>query len=234
LDRNAASGRQCDAEQFFALQREAVEELVKHHESSAAWVEVTQHHSITDWQYRKARKNQKGGVLINLSPSGRVEIREGLAKTKIGKETAEAVAENPAAPAKSKAAHSKALCQTVAHHKTAAVAAVVLLSPRAAQEVMIVRMLKDFSPHGAFRSLAKESDPQGAYRVLEDAALRFAGRFGFAVEDGEKVWDVFPPPFTARGIAITASSLMEKAAAPTARWSPRPKPRASTTRKFRS
>ena len=49
-----------DAEQFMALQKEAVAELVKHHEESAAWVEVTQGWHIPEWQYRKARKNQKG------------------------------------------------------------------------------------------------------------------------------------------------------------------------------
>ena len=61
-----------DAEQFFALQREAVAELVKHHEASAAWVDLTESYSIPDWQYRKAGKREKKGVLINLSPSGRV------------------------------------------------------------------------------------------------------------------------------------------------------------------
>ena len=35
----------------------------------------------------KARKNQKGGVLINLLPSGRVEVREGLARAKIETES---------------------------------------------------------------------------------------------------------------------------------------------------
>jgi hypothetical protein len=86
-----------------ALQKEAVAALVKHHEESSAWVEVTEAYHIPDWQFRKARKNQKWGVLINLAPSGRVEIREGLAKVRIEKETAKATAENPAAPVKVKA-----------------------------------------------------------------------------------------------------------------------------------
>ncbi len=101
-----------DAEQFFALQKEAVEELRKHHEASAAWVTVTEEYRLSDWQYRKARKNQKSGVLINLSPSGAVEIREGLVRPKIEKKTAEAIAENPIAPVKVKAAYSAPLCRT--------------------------------------------------------------------------------------------------------------------------
>jgi hypothetical protein len=82
-----------DAEQFFALQKEAVEELRKHHEASAAWVKVTEDYRLSDWQYRKAKKKEKGGVLINRSPSGAVEIREGLVKHEIEPETAEAIAE---------------------------------------------------------------------------------------------------------------------------------------------
>jgi ParB family transcriptional regulator, chromosome partitioning protein len=105
-----------DAEQFMALQKDAVAALVKHHEESSAWVEVTQGWHIPEWQYRKARKNHKGGVLINLAPSGRVEVREGLARVRIEKETAKAIAENPAAPVKMKAAYAKPLCGYIAHH----------------------------------------------------------------------------------------------------------------------
>ncbi|MGH6677398.1 MAG: ParB/RepB/Spo0J family partition protein, partial [Bradyrhizobium sp.] len=51
-----------DAGQFMALQRDAVAELVKHHEASVAWVEVTEAYQVPEWQFRKARKNKKGGV----------------------------------------------------------------------------------------------------------------------------------------------------------------------------
>jgi ParB family transcriptional regulator, chromosome partitioning protein len=185
-----------DVEEFWTLQRGAVAALKQHHEERAAWVDVTEGWHVPEWKYRKARKNQKSGVLINLAPSGRVEIREGLLRPKIEKETAEAIAENPVAPAKVKAAYPKSLCACIAHHKAAAVADILLSSPRAAQEVMIVRMLKNFRPHGSFEALAKEADPQGAYRVLQGQALQFAGRFGFVIEEGESVWDSFPPPFT--------------------------------------
>ncbi len=182
-----------DAEQFFALQKEAVAELVKHHEASAAWVELTEAHSIPEWQYRKARKKESKGVLINLSPSGRVDIREGLAKTEIEKETAKAVTENPAAPPKAKAAYSKPLCEYIAHHKTLAVAEILLSSPRAAQEVMTVQKLEEFRLHGAVKALAKEAEPQSAYRVLEAQATQFAAKLGITIEEGESVWDSFPP-----------------------------------------
>jgi ParB family chromosome partitioning protein len=185
-----------DHEQFHALQREAVAALVKHHEEQAAWVEVTFEHAPREWQFRKARKNQKSGVLINLAPSGRVEVREGLVKPKIEKETAKALAENPIAPLRAKAAYSKSLCASIAHHKAAAVGEILLASPRAAQEFFIVRTLKDFRPHESFRALAKETEPQGAYRVLEGQARHFAERFGFEIGESESVWENFPPRFT--------------------------------------
>lgn len=185
-----------DAEQFFRLQREAVEELRQHHEATAAWVKVTEEYRLPEWQYRKASRKQKSGVVINLSPSGHVEVREGLVPHRIEKQTAEAIAENPIAPKKAKAAYSKTLCGYIAHHKTAAVAQTLLVNARAAQEVMVVRMLKGFQPHEAFKALSKEADPQGAYRALEEQARTFAGKLGFTIEERESVWDCLPPTFT--------------------------------------
>jgi ParB family chromosome partitioning protein len=184
-----------DAEQFFRLQKAAVAELYRHHLESAAWVELTEGYRIPEWQYRKARKNQKGGVLINLSPSGAVEIREGLVKQKIEAETEEAIAENPIAPPKAKAAYSAPLCRYIAHHKTAAVAEILLASPRTAQEVLIVHTLKSLHLHEAFATFGKEAETQSAYRVLEEQALCFATKLGFEIGEGESVWSSFPPPF---------------------------------------
>ncbi|NJO33215.1 MAG: ParB/RepB/Spo0J family partition protein [Rhodospirillales bacterium] len=72
-----------DAEEFFRLQKEAVEKLAQDHAGKSAWVEVTEGYRIQDWQYDEAPEGEPGGVLINLSPSGKVEIREGLVKREI-------------------------------------------------------------------------------------------------------------------------------------------------------
>ena len=183
-----------DAEQFLTLQKEAVAQLVKHHEASAAWVELTESHHIPDWQYRKASKRQKGGVLINLSPSGRVEIREGLAKRSIDRKTAAETMEHPAAPPKRKAAYSSALCAHIAHHKTAAVQEMLLASPRKVREVSVVERLMKFKPHEAIPSLAKESEAQSAYAVLEGLARQFATKLGCAIEEGEPAWKQLRSP----------------------------------------
>ena len=82
-------------EEFLRLQKEAVERLVKHHEANAAWVEVTESHRMPGWQYREADEGELGGVLINLSPTGRVDIREGLVKREIERHTAEETADGP-------------------------------------------------------------------------------------------------------------------------------------------
>jgi ParB/RepB/Spo0J family partition protein len=85
-----------DAEQFFNLQREAVQQLAAEYGQSAAWVEVTDSYRIPDWQYDEAPEGEQGGVLINLSPSGVVEIREGLLRPELDEETREQTAQHPA------------------------------------------------------------------------------------------------------------------------------------------
>jgi hypothetical protein len=69
----------------------------------------------------------------------------------------------------------------------------LLASPRTAQEVMVTAMLANFKLHPAFTALAKEGEPQSAYRVLEAQARQFAVKLGCLVEDGASVWTSFPP-----------------------------------------
>ncbi len=182
-----------DAEQFFALQKDAVAELVSRHAQSAAWVETTEAYRIPDWQYDEAGEGEAGGVLINLSPSGKVEIREGLTKRIIDRATAEATADHPLAPKKSKAAYSAPLCRYIAWHKSAAVQEVLLCDPRKVKEVAVIDRLKNLVPHEAVMALAKSAEPQGAYKVIEAQASHFAAKLGFEVESDESVWVAFPP-----------------------------------------
>jgi ParB family transcriptional regulator, chromosome partitioning protein len=182
-----------DAEAFFRLQNEAIVELVKHHEASAAWVEVTEGYRIPDWQYREAEEGEQGGVLINLSPTGQVDIREGLAKRDIDRHTAEEIAGNPIAPHKQKAAYSSVLCAYIAHHKTAAVQELLLACPRKAKEVAVVDRLMRLRPHEAMTALAKEAEPQSAYAVIEGQVRQFAAKLGFAVEAETPIWTQLDP-----------------------------------------
>lgn len=182
-----------DADEFFRLQKEAVAQLAKHHEASAAWVEVTEDYRMPDWQYREAEEDERGGVLINLSPTGRVDIREGLVKRDIDRQTAEETADNPIVPRKPKAAYSAVLCGYIAHHKTAAVQELLLACPRKAKEVAVVDRLLQLHPHEAMTALVKEAEPQSAYAVLEGQVRQFAAKLGFVIEAEVSLWAQFPP-----------------------------------------
>jgi hypothetical protein len=121
---------------------------------------VTDSYRIPDWQYRVAEEGEQDGVLINLSPTGRVDVREGLVRRDIDRETAEETADNPIAPRKPKAAYSAVLCAYIAHHKTAAVQELLLACPRKAKEVAVVDRLMQLRPHAAMMAAAKEAEPQ--------------------------------------------------------------------------
>lgn len=60
-------------------------------------------------------------------------------------------------------------------------------------EVLTVQTLKGLRIHPAFATLAKEPGGQTAYAVIEVQAKTFASKLGFAIEDGESVWNCFPP-----------------------------------------
>jgi ParB family transcriptional regulator, chromosome partitioning protein len=183
-----------DADQFFRLQNEAIVQLVKNHEESAAWVEVTEGYRIPDWQYREAEEAEQGGVLINLSPTGRVDVREGLVKREIERHTAEETADNPIAPRKPKAAYSSVLCGYIAHHKTAAVQELLLACPRKAKEVAVLDRLMHYRPHEALTALEKEEKPQHAYVMIDGQVRQFAAKLGFAIEADKSLWAQFPHP----------------------------------------
>jgi ParB family chromosome partitioning protein len=182
-----------DVEQFHELQRMAVEKLADEHREKAAWVEVTNAYNIPNWQYRPAKKKEKGGVLINLSPTGKVEVREGLVPHNIDKATRDETAENPLAE-RTKATYTAPLCRYIAHHKSAAVQEILLSNPRKAREVAAVKSLIALRPHACLTALAQEDDPQTAYKVLDAHARLHAQRLAITVEDDDLVWNQFPRP----------------------------------------
>lgn len=184
-----------DTEQFCALQKEAVLALAEDYRNRAAWVEVTEDWSLRDWQYEEAPEGEPGGVLINVTPRGIVEIREGLMRPELDEDTAEALAENPIAPPKAKPFYAAPLRRMLACHKSMAVQEMLLSSPRTAKELAAVRSFVELDLHTCIAALSKEEDPQGAYRVLETQARHFAAKLDLAPDTDETVWSVFPPMF---------------------------------------
>lgn len=193
-----------DAEQFYKLQKEAVEALARHHEQCAAWVEVTEHWSIQGWQYREAEEGETGGVLINLSPAGAVEVRENLLKTQMDADTAQESADNPNAPVRERAFYSTPLRRYIAHHKSLAVQELLLSSPRKAREVAAVQAIMAFEPHEALTALSKETQHQTAYTVMERQSRMLALKLGLTLRDEQEGWKAFIMPYGSETKLYTA------------------------------
>jgi ParB family chromosome partitioning protein len=87
-----------DVDQFLTLQREAVEALAEERRKSADWVEVFQLYTVPWWQYREREGDGPAGVVINLHPSGSVEVREGLVRHEVKETVVEAARQTPLAP----------------------------------------------------------------------------------------------------------------------------------------
>lgn len=180
-----------DAEAFMALQKRAVEELASTYEGKAAWVELTDSYRLPEWQYEKAgkRNRKEAGVVINLSSRGVVEVREGLLRpAAIDRDTADETADSPLAPVKRKAAYPTPLRRYIGWHKTLAVQEVLLADARKAKEVAAVHALLSLRAHEAVRELAKSSNTQTAYQVVESQAALVAGLLGFEQADGDPAW----------------------------------------------
>ncbi|MEQ9640218.1 MAG: ParB/RepB/Spo0J family partition protein [Alphaproteobacteria bacterium] len=184
-----------DAEQFLRLQAEAVEALAARHRESAAWVEVVQAGHVPWWQYDEAEDDDEAGVVIHFCPSGRVEVREGLAEPTVSEKVAAETAEAPAAP-KPKPEYSKPMLRYIAAHKTMAVQAALLANPRKAREIAVVQMLGgyDFSSrirtdaHSALSLSAEMEEPSASYAAVEAEARHLLTLLVPEVDDEDCAW----------------------------------------------
>lgn len=132
-----------DVEQFHALQTEAVEALAEKFRQKAAWVDLLNVYAVPWWQYRKANKGEPSGVVINLKPTGRVEIEKGLARHEVKEEVVETTRETPEAP-RDRAVLSNGLIRYAAIQKSIALQAALLANPRKAKEVAAAYLLQAF------------------------------------------------------------------------------------------
>ncbi len=183
-----------DADQFLALQREAVEALAEEHRRTAAWVEVLHAYAAPWWQYREAQAEEPSGVAINLHPSGAVEVREGLARHEVKAEVVEAVRESPLAPRpqRERPAFNAPLLRYVALQKSAAVQAALLRNPRKAKEVATLLLLLGLridvgvrlSIHPCLSAPASERGAQRCYREIDEHAALLADRLGLGASNG--------------------------------------------------
>jgi ParB family chromosome partitioning protein len=174
-----------DVEQFHRLQQAAVEALAEKHVGTAAWVHVLHAHSVPWWQYREAEEGEAGGVIINLSPTGHVEIREGLVRHEVPASVTEATrAEEPAAAApRPRPAYSAALIRYIAAQKSLAVQASLVDNPRKAREVAVILLLgcrlggqAKVEPHPSLAAFVGEEAKPKAYERIETKAREYVTR----------------------------------------------------------
>src|SRR5262249_32855994 len=191
-----------DVEQFFALQNEAVEELAQEHCKLAAWVDVLNTYAVNWWVYRAAEEGEPAGVVINLKPTGVVEIKEGLARHEVKEEVIEETREAPEAP-KERAAVSNGLVRYVALHKSMAIQAALLANPRKLKEVVATYLLLALGPlhhtiridvHPCLSAFSAAETKPPAFELVHAEASRFLNRVGMSLDNGER-----PPWIGANG-----------------------------------
>ena len=171
-----------DVEQFHRLQEEAIAALVAKHEAAGSWVEVIRAPYAQWWQFKDAEAGEAAGVVIHVMPSGRVEIRESLAKRPVRPDVAEAT-RAPAAP-KAQAEYAAAVVRNLSAHKSLAVMAALLDNPRKAREVAVVQLLNaadwasrvKVEPHPALAQFEGTEAP-ATFQRIENTCLPFGSHF---------------------------------------------------------
>jgi ParB family chromosome partitioning protein len=131
-------------------------------------------------------------VVINMHPSGVVEIREGLVRHDEEEPVAQATRTSPIAPrpTRERPAFTADLLRYVACQRSAAVQAALLANPRKGKEAAVVLLLLGFrrnfgvrlTPH-ACHSAPPAERSQRSHRSIEAMAAQLANRLGF--EEGE-------------------------------------------------
>jgi ParB family chromosome partitioning protein len=171
-----------DVEQFLRLQEEAVAALVARHEAEGRWVEIIRAPHAQWWQFKEATEGEAAGVVIHMTPTGRVEVRENLAKRPVRPDVVEATR----APAKPKvqAEYVAPVVRNLSAHKSLAVMAALLDNPRKAREIAVVQMLNasdwtgrvTLDPHPALAAF-EEGEAPATVRRIEAECAAFAALF---------------------------------------------------------
>jgi ParB family chromosome partitioning protein len=183
-----------DVEQFLSLQREAVDALAEKHRKRAAWVDVLSTYAVNWWQYRHAEKGEPAGVVINLKPTGVVEVKKGLVRHEVKQQVVEATRETPEVP-KERAAVSNSLVRYVALQKSMAAQAALLANPRKLKEVTAARLLLALGSSSAVRievhpcltSFAAAEKKPRAFALVHAEASSFFNRVGLSIDHSERL-----------------------------------------------
>src|SRR5262249_6398245 len=122
-----------DVDQFFLLQREAVEKLAEQHRSEGFWVEISD--GVPKWwKYREARDGEAAGSVIAIGFDGQVDLRSNLVRVEPVVERVERH-RHDSLKRLDQAQPSTVLLRYIANQRSAAVQAAVLNDPRKTKEV---------------------------------------------------------------------------------------------------
>ena len=153
-----------DVEQFIALQRAAVENLVKEYQEKREWVEFIEG-SFQSWQFKRTADGEVGGTVICMSHWGGVEVHDNLVKpTKMDTQTTKALREKP------KTTYPAPLCRYMSMHKSVAVQAALIANPRKAMELAVIQKLSKYKAHGLHQYFVKDETESPALRYVEEQA----------------------------------------------------------------
>ncbi len=167
-----------DVEQFFELQKIAAERLVEQHLKTAEWAELHEGY-FRSWEYGETQEGETGGVVVALDSSGKVEVHEGLLKTKADKATTEKLK----AP---RSTYARPLVENMGMHKSVAVMAALLENPRKAKELAVASKISYFmnDVHDSLYYFAKEGNGNPpALELINDKAKEILILFDAVQED---------------------------------------------------
>ena len=201
-----------DFSQFLTLQKQAVEEKAEELRQTSAWVEVFEGWHCATHLYDRS-KAKKSGVIIHMTPNGKVEIHTGLRKREVAPSVREAIREENA---KVRPEYAEPVKRYFNAHKTVAVQAAILGSPRTARILAVVGMLAYAQNIGV--STAKSAgiaffgnNPEAksdSFRKLEEQARYYARLLGATdkrLEDHDSGLD-----FLERSYGRSATALYER------------------------
>lgn len=170
-----------DVEKFMELQRAEALKLVEKYKQTADWVELVEGY-FSSYRYSEPEEGEKGGVVVQIHDSGKVEIHENLVAHKVSDEVIETL------EPKSKATYGTTLIRYMAMHKTMAVQEILLSNPRVLKELALVKKICGFKVHTALPYFSKSDDTTSkSFDLMNKACIEILSLFQEVNEESN--WD---------------------------------------------
>jgi len=160
-----------DVEQFMELQRTEALKLVEQHSKAADWAELVEGY-FSSWHYAEPEEGEKGGVIVQITSSGAVEVHENLVKVSADNDVVVELTPKP------KATYGAPLIRYMAMHKSMAVQEVLLSNPRTLRELAIVRKICGFKAHSALTYFTENDETTSkSFDLMNKACIEILSMF---------------------------------------------------------